>query len=92
MCVLSALTSPRKRESKSFVTITKRIKFTYPYSILGRLNATDSKRMHSKGRVTTSLFFSVSVNCWYTVGRQTFRGAPLHFYLLSTGEIKKKTG
>lgn len=35
-------------------------------------------------------FFSVSVNCWYTVGRQTFRGAPLHFYLLSTGEIIKK--
>ena len=47
-------------------------KFTYPYSIFGRINATDSNRIHGKGQVTISLhffFFSVSVYCRSTVSK-----------------------
>lgn len=47
-------------------------KFTYPYSIFGRINATDSNRIHGKGQVTISLhffFFSVSVYCQSTVSK-----------------------
>ena len=69
-------TSLRKRKLKSLFCHHYdqhyQSKFTYPYSIFGRINATDSNRIHGKGQVTISLhffFFSVSVYCQSTVSK-----------------------